>query len=350
MLNQNQDQPKSYFLLVNALCLGIISLSLIWGVDAAYFQRQLFFWAISIVAFLVILKLNFRPSQLAETSVPLYLISLFFLLLPLIFGAIVRGSSRWIFIKEFSIQPSELTKPAIIMIIAYFLSKLDLGKLKSLGFITIVIGIPTIFIAAQPDLGSAITLALTGGIMVLFSQTRKVWLAIAIGFFAVTAIFGWRFLLADYQKERVEFFLHPEKDPLGKGYNLIQTKITIGSGGFFGRGLATGSQTRLEFLPERHTDFIFAVLAESFGFLGVAVVLGLFFTLFYQIHKKIQESEDEFNLLFKTGLGFYLWFQTMVNVGMNLGVFPITGLPLPFFSYGGSSLLSSMIALALIAK
>lgn len=151
--------------------------------------------------------------------------------------------------------------------------------------------------------------------------------------FLAIGLLSWQFILADYQKERIEFFLHPEKDPLGQGYNLIQTKIAIGSGSFLGKGLTTGGQTRLAFLPERHTDFIFAVLAESFGFLGVLLVVGLYAALFWQIYQRIfaAKEESEFAFLVKLGLGFYLWFQMVVNMGMNLGIFPITGLPLPFF-------------------
>jgi rod shape determining protein RodA len=171
-----------------------------------------------------------------------------------------------------------------------------------------------------------------------------------IGIGSLVAFFGWNFFVADYQKERVSYFLHPEKDPLGKGYNAIQVKITVGSGSFFGNGLGQGGQTRLAFLPERHSDFIFATLAESFGFAGITVVVSLYFLIFWQIYRILASTDNDYHHLIVLGIGFYLWLQLAINIGMNLGVLPITGLALPLFSSGGSSLLSTMIGLSLISK
>ncbi len=330
--------------------LSIISLLILWSIDRQYFAKQLMFWIISWVVYFLITQAKFRLDNLGNLAFAIFVGVIILLVLPLIFGQVIRGSSRWIFIKELSIQPSEFIKPFYVIALASITSKIDMSRIKSFAIVIAMIALPTLLILIQPDLGSALQISLTGGLILFFSKAKKSWLTIFAVGAGFLAFLGWNFIVADYQKERISYFLHPEKDPLGKGYNAIQVKITVGSGAFFGNGLGQGGQTRLAFLPERHTDFIFASLAESFGFIGILVVITLYFLLFWQIYRKMIGSKDDFHFLATLGIGFYLWFQMIVNIGMNLGIFPITGLALPLFSLGGSSLLSTMIALGIISK
>lgn len=337
-------------LVIPCFFLSVIGLLILWSISEEHFAKQLIFWIISWVIYFLIVQAKFQLDDLGNLAFPIFAGVVIFLVLPLIFGQVIRGSSRWIFIKELSVQPSEFAKPFFVIALASITSKIDMGKIKSFAVIISLITLPALLILVQPDLGSAMQISLTGGVILLFSKAKKSWLGSLCAGVAVLAFLGWNFIVADYQKERVSYFLHPENDPLGKGYNAIQVKITVGSGAFFGNGLGQGGQTRLAFLPERHTDFIFASLAESFGFLGIVVVSSLYFLLFWQIYRTLIGTKDDFYFLATLGIGFYLWFQMIVNIGMNLGIFPITGLALPLFSSGGSSLLSTMIALGLISK
>ncbi len=335
---------------IPCLLLNIIGLLILWSISNQYFVKQLIFWVVSWIVYFLVVQAKFQLDDLGNLAFPMLAGVVIFLVLPLIFGQVIRGSSRWIFIKELSVQPSEFVKPFFVIALASIVSKIDMSKIKSFVIILGLIALPALLILIQPDLGSAMQISLTGGVILLFSKAKKSWLTILTGGVIVLAFLGWNFVVADYQKERISYFLHPENDPLGKGYNAIQVKITVGSGAFLGNGLGQGGQTRLAFLPERHTDFIFASLAESFGFLGIIVVSSLYFLLFWKIYKILIGTKDDFYFLTTLGIGFYLWFQMIVNIGMNLGIFPITGLALPLFSSGGSSLLSTMIALGLIAK
>lgn len=346
-------ERRHWLVFLNLIALGAISLLLLWGIEKRYFWRQLFFWFICLGFFWGIIKLHFKIEPVNRNLFFLYLMMIFLLLLPLVLGKNIRGANRWLFFSQFSLQPSELVKPLFVFLLASFLVRFfpqGIGSAKEIIVLAIFLSFPLFLIFIQPDLGSGMILAFTGGVMSFFFSRKKRLFLVGglIGF--VFLLFSWRFLLSDYQQARIEFFLHPEKDPLGQGYNIIQTKVTIGSGGIWGRGLALGSQTRLAFLPERHTDFIFAVLGESFGFLGVALVVGLYVFLFDQLRRQLFSTNDDFVFLIRLGLISFLWVETIINMGMNLGIFPITGLPLPFFSYGGSSLLSSIIAVSLILK
>jgi len=341
---------KNLPLVIPCMLLSIISLLLLWSIDSQYFTKQLVFWLISWISYFLLVQPKFRLDDLENFSLPIFAGIVFFLVLPLIFGQVIRGSSRWIFIKELSIQPSEFIKPLYVISLASIVSKIDLARLKSFVIVVAMIVFPALLVLAQPDLGSALQLLATGGLILIFSKVKKSWLIFLSGVGLLATFLGWNFLIADYQKERVSYFLHPEKDPLGKGYNAIQVKITVGSGSFFGNGLGQGGQTRLAFLPERHTDFIFATLAESFGFAGIIVVVSLYFLIFWHIYRILAATDNDYHYLIILGIGFYLWIQLTINIGMNLGILPITGLALPLFSSGGSSLLSTMIGLGLISK
>jgi rod shape determining protein RodA len=349
MFLSSPDKRRFFLIIFSVLTIAIFSLLSLFSIDRTYFSRQVVFWLISFLFCTVIAwRLNF--TILRKISPPLYFFVLILLLLPILFGTGVRGSSRWIFIHSISIQPSEIAKPLFVIGIASLIYSIE-NKLRSLQNILLVILailIPAFIVFAQPDLGSSLVFVFTGFIVLFFSRVKKSLLSIilAVGFLAILILSN--FVLADYQKERLKSFLNPYGDPLGRGYNLIQAEIAIGSGGWIGKGIGVGAQTRLLFLPERHTDFIFSSFVESFGFLGVVILLAAYFILFWQLLRISFSSEDEFVFLTKLGLLAYLWFQVVVNIGMNLGLLPITGIPLPLFSYGGSSLVSVLISLVLI--
>jgi len=340
-------KEKIFIPILIIFCLNLV---LLWGIEGYYFWRQVSFWLIGFLLFIFLLRLKFSLSNLNNFSLGWYLISLGLLILPLIFGQLIRGSSRWLFIRDQSFQPSELAKPLFILGMAGFLSKEGMGKVGYYLKTIILLALPVILLLLEPNLGTALVFIFSSGVMLLFSGVKKKYLFFSFLLLIPLSFLFTRFFLADYQKQRVLSFLNPQADPLGGGYNLAQAMVAFGSGKFFGRGLGLGGQTRLYFLPERHTDFIFASLGESFGFFGAFLLILCYFYLFIALLKKAGMGKNNFISLFKTGLISYLWFQVVVNIGINLGLLPVTGLPLPFFSYGGSSLLSSFLALGLIVK
>lgn len=326
--------------------LGFVSLNLLmlWGLEKSAFWKQILFWLIGAGLFLLLKTLS--AQRIFHFKKRLYLSLIVFLSLPLLLGRVIRGSSRWIDVGIFSIQPSELVKPFLI---GFFASKLSKG-LKNFKQFVGLIGLilpPVFLVLIQPDLGSA-TIILFSILSIIFlaKPSPKWWLSLVIlsGLFL---IIGRNKIFQPYQLDRVRTFVNPELDPLGKGYNLIQAKLAIGSGGWFGRGFGQGRQTQLAFLPEKHTDFMFAALAEELGFLGVVFTFGFYAYFFYWLVKKIAKSENNFVFYLRTGIFIQFFLQTVINIGMNLQLFPVVGIPLPFLSYGGSSLFSAFLSLGL---
>lgn len=278
-------------------------------------------------------------------------IGLFFILalliLVLILGFETRGAIRWIPLGIINIQPSEFAKPVLIIFLANFWANNPTSwtnLAKSLFFIIPIL----LLIFKQPDLGTSLTVAsLWFGTLFITRINFKKLLTIFILILMSLPIF-W-YTLQDYQKQRITSFLSPNSDSLGVGYNLIQSTIAVGSGEIFGRGLGYGTQSRLQFLPEYRTDFIFATIAEEFGFLGSVVLLGIYFFLISYCFLVASKS-DYFGCLISTGVAIMLFFQVLVNIGMNLGLLPITGITLPLVSYGGSSLISTLISLGFVAS
>jgi len=340
------EEKVLFFLVV--LC--SLNLLLLWGVEKNLFFRQLTFWLLGGGILCLIVRLNFSLENLAGIPWGFYLAQGVLLLLPLVWGKAVRGASRWIFVSNQSFQPSELAKIFFVISLAGFLNRITRGEGKEFLKISILILLPLLLLLFEPNLGTALVFAFTAGVMVLGSRLDKRLLFLSFLLFLPLVFWADNFLLAEYQKERIEAFFDPWSDPLGKGYNLLQAQVAFGSGKIFGRGLGLGGQTRLFFLPERHTDFIFASLGESFGFFGASLLLVSYFFFFFFLWQKAAEEESEFVLLLKTGLVAYLWFQSVVNIAMNLGLLPVGGLPLPLFSYGGSSLVTSLVSVGLILK
>lgn len=279
-----------------------------------------------------------------------YTINLLLLGLVLFIGREVDGASRWIDLRFFDFQPSELAKLIIIITLARLLVDCDEGRMNGLFsswpfFLHVLPPIALIFM--QPDLGTALVFIVIffGMLYMAGVHVRNLALYAAAGLAMIPLLWS---RLMDYQKMRLLVFLNPEMDPLGYGYQLMQSMIAIGSGGIKGKGLYEGTQARLQFLPEQHTDFIFSVLGEELGFLGAVVLLALYFMLIYRILKIGSYSKDSFGALLCTGVATMFTFQILVNIGMTISVMPVTGLPLPFMSYGGSSMMLNMLSIALV--
>ncbi len=304
---------------------------------------------LALIGFLIYFFLSYFDFEFLGQYIDyLYIFILLLLIIVFIIGIETRGSIRWISIGFLQIQPSELAKPIIILFLAKFWDNHKTtwkNIIKSFLYILPLI----ILIFKQPDLGTTLTIVCIWIIMLFGANISFLKIALmSFGVMLLTPIF-W-FFLKDYQKERIITFLSPTADPLGMGYNVIQSMIAVGSGQFFGRGLGRGTQSRLQFLPEFRTDFIFASIAEELGFLGSLIVLTLYGTIFFRALKIMSGIKSRFKSLTIIGVIGMLFFQFAVNIGMNIGIIPVTGITLPLLSYGGSSLLATLISLSFIAS
>src|SRR3990167_3175224 len=330
-------------LFLPAVLLTSIGSLVLSSVSPASYPSQYFFIALALASYLIFAKIDFTVYK---TLAPLfYVMSLVLLLLTLIFGTFTRGAVRWIEIGNFTLQTSEIIKPFVVLFSAWILST-SLESRKRFLLAAVAGFLPVFFVFVQPDLGSSLVV-LAGILGVVFFGGIS-WKIIfgSLFTFALGLPLVWRFL-EDYQKERIMTFIQPSADPLGAGYNSIQAIIAIGSGGFLGRGLGQGTQSQLLFLPERHTDFIFSSIGEELGFLGAGLVVVLFIALFARLCVILMRSDNTFSRAFLGGVFLMVFVQAAVNIGMNLGILPITGIPLPFVSSGGSSLLAMAITLGI---
>lgn len=318
--------------------------------------RQIVWTVIGLGAFFTVLIYDY--SKIAKYGQYIYLVNILLLLAVLVFGKETKGAQAWIPIGAYKLQPAELAKACLILGLAQFLS-VRVGKLdrfRDLIPVFIYVGIPLLLILKQPDLGTGLVYVAIMFGMLLAAGASPVTLFVlfsgGIGL-VVLAIYGhytwdWWLPLKDYQLMRLIVFVNPMIDPRGWGWNVIQSKIAVGSGGLTGKGWGMGSQTSGDFLPEQWTDFIFSVLAEEFGFIGSALLLILFFVVIYRGIRIAREAKDPYGSLIAIGVISMFTFHILQNIGMTIGIMPITGIPLPFVSYGGSSLLSNMIALGLL--
>ena len=312
------------------------------------FLRALMWTAIAVAVFLV--ATSFDYHWLKTFAWPLYAIQLGLLVITLAIGGGVGGTSRWVSIFGLQFQFSELAKVLMIVVLANYLgSRIGrLGSLWSMLGAGILAGPPFVLVLMQPDLGTALVFGaiLVGTVFMSGASLR--W----IGAGAVAAIaafpFVWTYILADYQKARLTAFLNPLADIQGTGYQLYQAQLAVGSGGWFGKGLTNGTQNALGLLPVQDTDFVFAILAEELGFIGAIVVLSLYVALIWRVLTAGWRSKDPFGTIFACGVASMLLFQMFVNVGMVIGIMPITGIPLPFISHGGASLISIALALGIL--
>lgn len=321
-------------LIIGLIVLCSLNLLMVSSLAPQLLLKQIIAWVIGIILFIVGTQIS--PRQSSSQKWWIFSISCLFLILPIIMGKFTRGSRRWLYLGPSSIQPSEIVKPALML----FLSTTNMPL-----FHLIPVGI----IMMQPDLGSAITVLILILPIILYNQKLlKLSLISGIILLAISPII-YKFVLKDYQQQRIIHFLEPSSDPLGQGYNLIQSQIAIGSGSFFGKGYRQGTQSQLLYLPEKHTDFIFAATAEELGLFSVILILGSYFTIIKTLlNKAFQITNDRAQFLFTLGIAFEIWAQSFVNIGMNLGLLPVTGIPLPFMSVGGSSIMALMFSLGII--
>lgn len=330
------------------LCLFVIAclgLAIVASLVPHLFFHQLLFLAVGFFLFFLFCRLDIRIFGSAPWI--LYFGSIFFLVLTFFVGQVSRGVTRWIQIGNFTVQPSELVKPFLILFAAHLLSKEENRKFPKILTVFGLLLIPVLLVFKQPDLGSSLVI-ISSFLGILFAS--GVALRLILAGLATTAAFLpliWHFL-ADYQRARILTFLAPQLDPLGAGYNQLQAVITVGSGKIFGRGLGRGTQSHLAFLPEYQTDFIFASLSEELGFIGASLLLFFYALLLFRILKTAQESSSDYGKLISLGVFSMFAFQVFINLGMNMGIAPITGITLPFVSVGGSSIVSLMICFGLV--
>lgn len=311
-------------------------------------KRQLLFFGTGLIFMFVLSFLNY--DVIKNYVIPLYIIAILTLIFVLLFGDSVRGSKSWFDIGSFRVQPSEFVKVITIIVLGQYFAKFgrEMYQFRHVVISGIIVFIPVLLILIQPDLGSAMILFFIWLGMILVSGINKFHIFLLLTVVFISSVFGWFVFLEDYQKDRFLTFINPQIDPLGEGYNVIQSVIAVGSGGFIGKGLGHGSQSQLNFLPEQHTDFVFAVLAEELGFIGAFFLILLLFFFITRILRSITLSRNNFGFLIASGVTIMLIIQILINIGMNLGLLPVAGIPLPFLSYGGSSMWASFMAIGIV--
>jgi len=321
------------------------------------FKRQIIWVILGVFIFLTVSNINYR--RILDATHFLYGLTVFLLLLVFIIGVVRLGAQRWLKFFWINFQPSELAKLTLLIFLAKYFSYKSIndislnvktfGVVRSLLLPLLFVSIPVGLIVEQPDLGSAIMVFSVFIIMLFISGARLKYIFSFLSLILLSLPFLWHFL-RDYQKERLLVFLNPNIDPLGAGYTVIQSKIAIGSGGILGKGWLSGTQSQLHFLPEAHTDFIFATFAEEWGAFGAIVLLLLYFLLIRQGIAIGMRTNDYFGRLLAIGISTLLCLQIFTNIAMNLGLAPVVGLPLPLMSYGGSSLFVTFVCLGILAN
>lgn len=350
-----QLKRLDWLLLVTTLFLVFIGLLAIYAVNlgaenASFlnFKKQLVFSAIGFTLFFVFTLFDYRTFH--NYSRVLYLLGVGLLVGVLLFGRVIRGTKGWFVVGNLTFQPVELVKLILVIFLGHYFSRWgrQLDNLKYIfisGFYTFIL---FFLVLMQPDFGSALIIFLVWFLLLIIIGIKRRYLVALLIIMVSLGFVAWGFYLKDYQKNRVLSFINPAHDPQGSGYNITQSIIAIGSGGFFGRGLGFGSQTQLKFLPESQNDFIFAVIAEELGFLGISVVLGLYVLLLYRILSIAYQTRDDFSLIICLGVFSVLFIHIFINIAMNLGMFPIMGISLPLLSYGGSFLVVVLSMIGLV--
>jgi rod shape determining protein RodA len=345
------DRPL--FFTVFFLC--IIGLATIYSSSylnqIGIFYRQLIFVGCGLALALVISFLDYRIFE--RLAIPIYVICLILLVLVDFVGTKGGGAQRWIQLGGFVLQPSEPTKIAVVLMLARFYSRQSTTPAGGYGLfdlwpVMIICGLPMFLIFRQPNLGTTLLVAFISFTIVFLCQLRLRTLVMLALTGIIAAPLAYQFGLKDYQKTRVKTFLNPQSDPLGEGYHTIQSMISTGSGQILGKGYLKGTQSKLEFLPEHHTDFVFSVFAEEWGFVGSIVVMGLYLILLLLGIDIVRKSKDKFGAIMAVGCLAIIMWQVVVNIGMELGLLPVVGVTLPFMSYGGSSMVTVMTAFGIL--
>lgn len=336
-----------FILIISLLLYGIFVMWSASGQNYEIMQQKI----LQIIGGLLIMIFMAQiPPRIYEVWAPyIYSICLILLILVNIIGKIHKGAQRWLDFGIMKFQPSEMIKISVLLMVAYYINRGQYPpSIRNVMMVLLLIGAPTILVLLQPDLGTAI-LTTSAGLFILFLSGIS-WKLITI-ITLLTCLFipiFWFFFMHEYQRTRIFTLLHPENDPLGAGYHIIQSKIAIGSGGFIGKGWLHGTQSQLEFLPERHTDFIFSVIGEEFGFLGISILLLLYISLIFRGFFIAIHIQNMFGRLITGSFMLVLFMYIFVNIAMVSGLLPVVGVPLPFISYGGSSLLILMMGFGII--
>lgn len=360
MRSSGQDQQKArrlwqklhidFPLLLGILSLMSLGLFIVYSaggqnIDIVY--RQAVRLGIALIVMLVIAQIP--PLSYRKWAVPVFVIGLLMLVAVLLFGHVGKGAQRWLDLGFMKFQPSEVMKLIVPIMIAWFISQDNLPvKISTVVFAFILVLIPTLLIAKQPDLGTSLLIASSGIFVIFLAGASWKLIGICIGLASAFAPVLWVFLMKDYQKQRVMTFLNPEQDPLGSGYHIIQSKIAIGSGGFEGKGYLQGTQSQLEFLPERHTDFIFSVFSEEFGLIGVAVLLSVYLFIVMRGLWIAVNAQHAFTKLLAGSITLTFFVYVFVNIGMVSGLLPVVGVPLPLVSYGGTSMVTLLAGFGML--
>ena len=342
------------FLIVSMFSLLAIGLISLWSLsigDYTLFYKQLLWVALGFAFFGVVSMFDYRIfKNYGGMILGLYFISILALFLLVVFGIKTRGVAGWFRWESFAVQPVEFMKIILIVLFAKYFSKrhVEIYQIRHIIISGLYVLLPTALVMLQPDLGSAMILIILWITITLFSGIKiKHFLSILV-IFSLVGILGWTTLLKPYQKERVVSFINPYDDPMGSGYNIIQSLIAVGSGGAWGKGIGQGPQSHLLFLPEAETDFIFAAFAEEWGFLGNFLLISLFLILLLRMLKIGSKAENNFAKLFILGFATLIFSQLLIHIGVNTGLLPVTGITLPFVSYGGSSLITLMIGMGIV--
>lgn len=347
---------------IDWMLLLVVFIIAIWGLATVYsathgrlethledlYLKQIYWFCAGLVVMIVVALIDYQ--SLSRSAYLLFAVGILLLIAVFLFGRVASGARRWLVFGPLSFQPSEIVKVFLVLSFARYFTETRRGggwRFRDLLLPFLLVMIPFLFIAKQPDLGTALVLFFVGCTLVFASGFPLKILLSLTGAGLIAMPIGWLFL-KDYQKVRVITLLNPEFDPLGAGYHSWQSKIAIGSGGFWGKGFLAGTQSGLNFLPEKHTDFIFAVFAEEWGFIGTAALLLLYMLLLLRGLSIAYISKDRLGSLIATGIVATLSVYILFNIGMTVGLTPVVGLPLPLFSYGGSSMLATMAAVGLL--
>lgn len=336
-----------WLLMLPVMILVILSLLTLVSLDAAFFRNQLISLAVSLFAFFLFSQVDIRA--LKSYSLPFYIVSIIILSIVLLIGVESRGAVRWVTVFGISFQFSEILKPFLAVSLAGYLSSQSTRSFRSYVTTGILLIPIMLLIYFQPDLGNALIYIFVVGFALLYYGYPFAWFFGTLLPFVIASPILWS-KLHDYQRHRVLDFLSPTRDPQGTSYNLIQAIIAVGSGQLIGKGFSQGSQSGLAFLPERHTDFIFASVAEGLGFIGCAIIVITFTFLGYRIYRICQAAEDPFSKLLTALIFVMIYINFFVNIGMNIGILPVVGVTLPFVSFGGSSLLANFILLGMLSS
>jgi len=352
MLRRLKNRFEDSLLLFWTYLIILVGLMLLFSASRGVVSRESLFlkqfsWLLVGTVLIGFVK-NIDYRDIKKLAPMLYAVTLGLLLFVLFFGK-SGGASRWIRIGWFNFQPSEFAKLIFIITLSAYFSGRDVKRLPAFAGGLIITAIPFLFILKQPDLGTALMFIIIFFAVLYRAGGKKSHIFFLLFSGVLMSPVFW-LIMKDYQKDRILTFLNPMRDPLGRGYNLIQSIITIGSGGFWGKGYLRGTQTRLAFLPEYHTDFIFCVLAEEFGFLGVIALLALYYMFFKTVINILSSTRDRFAGLLGTGILAMFVSHVFINLGMTMGLFPVVGIPLPFISYGGSSLIVSLVSVMLLVN